>query len=182
MEGRKNVGMSLLLFSTLIAASAWAVAVDSVSAEFGSGNKTRAVRFGVQSDWNKPLFENKHVQLAGYWDFTIGYWRGRQHRDIPGARQHLIDIGIAPVLRLQSNGGRGLYGEIGVGPRVLSERYDNNGRRLSTHFQFGSHLGIGYQVNERFDIAVKYQHISNASIKSPNSGVEFTIARATYRF
>jgi lipid A 3-O-deacylase len=93
-----------------------------------------------------------------------------------------VDIGITPVLRYQRNDGHGWYGEVGIGLHLLSDDYNNNGRELSTHFQFGDHIGAGYVFPQGLEIGLGYQHFSNGSIKKPNDGVNFTVLRLAYPF
>lgn len=148
-------------------------AADSTSIEFGSGNKTKMVRLGMQWNWDRQWWRSNGTHLGGYWDLNFAHWRGEQYRDIPNTRQSINVIGITPVLRLQNNHLKGLYGEIGIGIRLLSEHYDNNGRQLSTKFQFSDHIGIGYVFANNLELGVKLQHFSNASIKKPNDGLNF---------
>jgi lipid A 3-O-deacylase len=50
--------------------------------------------------------------------------------------------------------------------------------------QFGSHVGIGARFGNKdaFELSYRYQHISNASIKHPNNGINFNILRVGYWF
>jgi len=56
--------------------------------------------------------------------------------------------------------------------------------RMSTAFQFGSHIGFGYRfgVTNSFDIGYRFQHLSNAGIKHPNSGINFHQIRLQHNF
>lgn len=155
-------------------------AVDSVSLELGSGNKTRLVRAGMQWHWESKWNIAENAQLSGLWDLSLAQWRGRRHKNQAGDTQDLIAIGISPMLRLASRENTGPYFETGLGPHLLSDNYDNNGRQLSTRFQFGSHLGLGYIFSNGLDVALRFQHYSNASIKKPNDGVNFLILRFSY--
>jgi hypothetical protein len=51
-------------------------------------------------------------------------------------------------------------------------------------FQFGNNVGAGYRFGAKgaFDLGVRYQHLSNASIKRPNNGINFTQVRLQYWF
>jgi hypothetical protein len=55
---------------------------------------------------------------------------------------------------------------------------------MSTAFQFGNHVGLGYRfgATNAFDLSYRFQHLSNASIKSPNAGINFHQVRAQYNF
>jgi lipid A 3-O-deacylase len=157
-------------------------AVDSASLEFGTGNKTRMARVGVQWDWERQWWRSNGTHLGGYWDLTLAHWQSNRYRNQPGNTHTLAAIGITPVFRFQNDSRAGLYWEGGVGLYYLSDLYDNNGRQLSTNVEFGSHLGVGYVFRNNLDLGLKIQHFSNGGIKKPNGGVNFLIARASYRF
>jgi opacity protein-like surface antigen len=167
---------------SFILCNAPAHAADSVSVEAGSGNETRLSRIGVQWNWDQNWQISDNAQLSGYWDLSLAHWRGKRYRDVEGSHQNLTAIGFTPVFRLTSKDKSGPYLEIGTGPHLLSELYDNNRRQLSTRFQFGSVLGIGYVFASKLDASIRYQHYSNASIKKPNDGVNFFIVRLSYAF
>jgi lipid A 3-O-deacylase len=171
---------ALLLAFTSISLPAFAA--DSVSIEAASGNKTRLTRIGVQWKWERNWQILENAELSGYWDLTLANWEEKRYRDVPGSRQSLTAIGFVPTFRLKTRDVIGPYLEIGTGPHLLSELYDNNRRQLSTRFQFGSLLGIGYVFSNKLDAAIRYQHYSNASIKKPNDGVNFLIVRLSYAF
>lgn len=159
-----------------------ACAADSASVEFGSGNKTDMTRIALQWQWERRWGKSSKMHLTGYWDLNLGYWRGQRYRGIEGQRQNLTVLGITPVFRLQQNTLHGFYGEAGIGVNHLSGYYDNNDRQLSTQFQFGDHIGIGYVFRNRLDLSYRFQHFSNGSIRRPNDGVNFSIIRLSYPF
>ncbi|SFV06231.1 Lipid A 3-O-deacylase (PagL) [Pseudoduganella namucuonensis] len=176
----------------IIAASAALLAVqashaadrmfDTVYGEFASGSKIRMARAGATADWNKQWFQSNGTSLSGYWDASVGAWRGTQARNIPGAHQNIVDIGFTPVFRFQSDSKKGFYAEAGIGLHLLSKTYNNNDDRLSTAFQFGDHIGVGYVFNNNWEVALKMQHYSNGGIKKPNSGVDYGVVKVAYRF
>lgn len=155
-------------------------AVDSVSFEFGTGNKTKLVRTGLQWKWDTSWEVGPTTQVSGYWDLSLARWRSDKYRDVADAHQNLWAIGISPVLRLASKENAGMYFEAGLGPHLLSDLYDNNSRQLSTRFQFGSHIGLGYVFSNKLDTALRFQHYSNGGIKDPNDGVNFLLLRISY--
>ena len=154
---------------------------DSTSLEFATGNKTQILRVGAQWKWDRKWWQSNGTHLGGYWDATLAQWRGTRYQNTD-ATQNITDIGLTPVFRFQSDTLKGWYGEAGIGAHLLSKLYDNNGRRLSTAFEFGDHIGIGYVFANSLDLGVKYQHFSNGGIKEPNNGVNFTVVRASYSF
>lgn len=156
--------------------------LDSAYGEFGSGSKVRMARVGVTQDWDAQWFKSNGTHLGGYWDASFGAWRGTQARNIPGARQELVDIGLTPVFRFQNDSKKGFYVEGGIGFHLLSHTYNNNDDALSTAFQFGDHIGVGYVFKNNWEIAVKMQHFSNGGIKKPNSGVDYGVIKLAYRY
>jgi len=156
--------------------------LDSTSLELAQGNKTQQIRVGAQSHWKQEWVLSGGSHVTGYWDFTLGYWNNYRYLNILDNTQHLVDVGVAPIFRLQGGSTQGLYGEMGVGPYLLSAQYDNNGRRLSTHFQFRTRLGVGYVLRNGMDIGLKIEHVSNGGIKEPNSGVNLAGLRVAYLF
>lgn len=156
--------------------------VDSASFEFGTAPKVRLARFAVQADWDRRWLAASGHHLSGYWDVSAAYWRGTAYKNLPNARQHLGVLGFTPVFRYGRDDKLGWYAEGGIGVHLMSEKYDNNDDRLSTAFQFGDHIGIGYVSVNRWDLGLQVQHFSNGGIKKPNSGVNFLVASAKYRF
>ncbi len=173
---------ALALALTVAATQAHAHPFTSASVEAGTGDRTKMVRFGLQSAWEKKWFASNGSHLGGYWDVTLSGWRGNRFRNVPGQHQTLADIGLTPVWRWQRDDKRGLYFEGAVGIHLLSKLYDNDDNQLSTSFQFGDHIGIGYVFNNKVDLGLKIQHFSNGSIKKPNDGVNFIVAKASWAF
>jgi hypothetical protein len=174
--------VALALGCAFAALSTASYAVDSASLEFGSGDQTKMVRVGAQWKWDKQWWRSNGTHIGGYWDLTLAQWRGDRFRNVPGNKQNITVLGITPVFRLQSDNLKGFYAEVGIGAHLLSELYDNDGKQLSTSFQFGDHIGLGYVLRNNADISVKIQHFSNGSIKKPNDGVNFAVVRVSYPF
>ena len=154
--------------------------IDSASIEYGQGNKTNFFRAALQHNWESPVAEFQNSRINAYWDLSLSQWRGTRYQQ---GKEHksLTAIGITPVFRWQTSTQQGFYGEFGIGAYLLSDLYDNNGRRFSTHFQFGDHLAAGYQWSQN-DLQLRLQHFSNARIKEPNPGINFISLRYTYHF
>ncbi|WP_187363486.1 acyloxyacyl hydrolase [Massilia frigida] len=156
--------------------------IDHASMEFGGGAKVQMVRFGVQKDWSQRWFQSNGTHLSGYWDASIAQWRGNAYQNVDGRHQNITNIGFTPVFRFQADDLSGWYGEAGIGLNLLSKRYDNDSNQLSTAFQFGDHLGVGYVFANQWDVGMKVQHFSNGGYKKPNSGVNFLLLKASRRF
>lgn len=175
-----------LLAGALVAAAAPCAAdarwAHGTSTEAGTGEKAEMVRAGIQRPIGRTWLRSPARHLGAYWDLTLARWRGDAYRNVDGARQYFWDLGLTPVFRYQRNDGLGWYAEAGVGIHYLSDLYDNNGSQLSTRFQFGDHLGVGYVLANGWELGLKFQHFSNGSIKAPNAGVNFIVLKAAYRF
>lgn len=169
----------LLLLACLVPAGAvWAV--DGASFELGRGDSADMGRVGLQWKWNKQWLKGRQWHVSGYWDVVAGRW---QRDVVSGHNSSITEVGLTPTFRLQQNDGKGLYAEAAVGFHLLSDT-SLGPRRFSTAFQFGEHLGVGYQFGATgaLDLGLRVQHLSNASIKQPNNGINFTQVRAQYWF
>lgn len=174
-----GIGAALLAGQAGAAENGW---IDSASFEFGRGPEVHMARLAVQKDWDARWFASNGRHLSGYWDLSAAYWRGTAYRNVPGQRQNLAVVGITPVARYGRDDKLGWYVEAGIGANLFSELYNNDDNQLSTAFQFGDHLGVGYVTANKWDLGLKFQHYSNASIKRPNSGANFLVLSARYRF
>ncbi len=169
---------ALLLAGTCYAAPG----IDSASLEYGSGDKTELLRVGVQSKWDVKWFAGNGKHLGGYWDVSFATWRQNKYKGINGNTETLTNIGFTPIFRWQNDNLLGWYFEGGIGVNRLSKLYDNDGARLSTLFQFGDHIGMGYVFENNWEIGTKFQHFSNGGYRKPNHGVNFLEIKAAYHF
>jgi lipid A 3-O-deacylase len=178
----KKVRTSLVATAFVLAAApAVSFAVDGVSFEVGTGNSTQIARVGAQWRWDQQWFKSNGTHLGGYWDLSLSQWRGNRYQD-RDATQNITVIGITPVFRFQNDSLKGFYVEGGVGANLMSELYNNGGNQMSTSFEFGDHIGLGYVFQNKLDIGLRLQHYSNGGIKHPNDGVNFAVLRAAYQF
>jgi lipid A 3-O-deacylase len=162
-------------------ASAPAFAIDGFAVEAGRGEGIDMGRIAVQWDWNRELLRMSDWQLGGYFDLAIGQWH---HGDVrPGQNDNITEIGLTPVFRVEGTSRTGPYLEAGIGFHLLSHTQIGD-KRVSTAFQFGDHLGFGYRFGAKsaFDLGYRFQHLSNASIKRPNPGINFHQIRLQYHF
>jgi lipid A 3-O-deacylase len=186
MRFKPTLLSALLAFTAVLSASssiaADSYAPDSYSAEYAAGNRTQAARVGAQWKWQRSWWNSNGTHIGGYWDADIARWHGTRNQNIPDKVQNLWEIGVTPVFRFERDTGLGPYAEAGIGAHLLSANYNNNGRQLSTHFEFGDHIGVGYVFSNRLDLGLRIQHFSNGGIEQPNSGVNFATVRASYAF
>lgn len=173
--------LSVLLFSMLMTAQAYAV--DGMSVEYGSGDSADMARVGALWNWDKSWFNDGDWHVTGFWEASAGQWRGKSS---VGNNQTVTDIGITPVFRFEQQQPDGMapYLEGAIGFHLISPAFIYANRKFGSSFQFGDHVGFGVRFGERqqFDLGYRYQHLSNAGIKKPNQGINFSQVHFDYRF
>lgn len=172
----------LAVLTMLLPRLAAAATVDGISLEAGGGAKVQMLRVAVQKYWTRKYFQSNGTHIGAYWDFSLAQWRGNAYKDVDGQHQNITNIGVTPVLRFQSDSLKGWYVEGGIGFNLLSERYDNDSNFLSTNYQFGDHVGVGYVFDNKWELGMKLQHFSNGGFKKPNSGVNFLLVKLARPF
>jgi len=161
--------------------------IDAVSFTYGQdedSNDTDIYRLGLQNRWERTWFKGGAWYLGGYWDAELAYVES----DAGGnGNSNLLDLSLTPVFRYQrdANLSSGVtpYAEAGIGPHLFS-RTQLGLQKYSTAFQLGSLIGfgLGFGGNGQYEIAYRYQHISNAGIKNPNDGLNLHLLRLGYSF
>jgi len=183
---KKQICLKILAIGCLLTSVQVAQAIDyapdSASFEVGTGNKTQLVRAATQWDWDNKWWQSNGTHIGGYWDLSLAEFRENKYQNIPDQHRNLTDIGFTPVFRFQKDDKKGLYAEAGIGLHLMSHLYNNDGRRFSTAFEFGDHLGAGYVFSNGLDLGLRLQHFSNGSIKEPNNGADFAVMRVAYHF
>lgn len=177
----KAIGTILLLFMF----SGNAMAMNGLSIIAGAGEESTA-RYGIslKRDWEKKWFAEKDWYLSGYWEGGVGNWKGDEGST---GNDSITTVSLTPVFRLQPQrpGENGIlpYIDFAVGIYILSDTTIGD-RNLSTSFQFGSQIGVGFRFGKKqeFEIGYLFEHLSNASIKKPNPGINFLLLRLGYRF
>lgn len=180
----KSVGAAVFAAAFCVQAAHAQVAtgwVDSASIGVGTNPQQRMLRLAVQKDWERRWLARDGYHVSGYWETSLSVLHLRAYENVPGRKKNIAVAGFTPVFRYQSDNKLGLYAEAGIGVNLFSDLYKNGDKELSTAFQFGDHLGVGY-TTARWDVGLRYQHYSNASIKSPNGGANWIVAKAAYRF
>lgn len=151
----------------------------------------RANQFGVQLGGGLGDHHIKKGDLAMVWDPGLTWWHiGSWHFALVGeaylsywhtnegtVHSSIGEFGMTPVLRFIQNSGRiRPYVEAGVGVRLLTHPRISDRFTVSSAFQFADMVGVGAQFGERqqYQAGFRFQHVSNASIKKPNPGINFT--------
>ena len=157
-------------------------AQDSYSIEAGDGNMATLLQLALRKPWDSdfPILNEHHIQT--FYTISVAEIVERKYQDVSGLQHTLTDIGFTPVLRWQVTAPHGLYAELGIGINYMNEKYHNNGRNMSSDFQFGDHIGIGYVFDSNLDLNLNFQHFSDAGIRMPNPAVNFVNIRLGWRF
>jgi lipid A 3-O-deacylase len=78
-----------------------------------------------------------------------------------------------------------VFGEVAFGPAIHSGKLKGglrNWRGLGCRVLFRSTFNLGFDVSENLRVMATYDHISNANLCSPNSGLSTIGARIGYKF
>ena len=166
-----------------LAAAASSFAFDAPHAVFvqgGTWTHVRSATLGLTWDW--AWHRDYGVgTLTGYTEVALARWRTNGRAVDAGFTQ----AGVTPVLRLYPHGtGAGWFAELGIGANVIAPHYHNDTRVFSSTFNFGDHVGVGrrFGANASHELALRFQHFSNAGISHPNPGENFVQLRYAYRF
>lgn len=168
-------------FLMLFAGNVWAV--DGVSIEAGNGDHTDTYRVGALWNFDRQWFTEGDWLVAGFWEAAAGTWQGRS---AVGNNQHITDISVTPVFRFQQKnpGSFAPYLEGAIGFHLITPTFIYDNRHFGSAFQFGDHLGAGVRFGEhqQYDVAYRYQHLSNGGIKKPNQGINLNQIHFVYHF
>jgi hypothetical protein len=108
-----------------------------------------------------------HAQLAG------SVWRVP---DIAGTTRR-FDLSASAIWRAARRWG---YAEAGFGPYLLSKTINNADTRMPSSLEFGTHLGLGFDLGTHSSLGIAVQHLSNGGIKQPNGGINLLLVQYTY--
>ncbi|EJO32063.1 acyloxyacyl hydrolase [Achromobacter marplatensis] len=170
------IGLALAGAATVASAQSSEGTQGGVSMHYGIGDHYQrfTLNYETPSVWTH--------QFGGNWgrlDLTpelgASYWWADGSRS-PG---HVWQLNAIPMFRWWT--GERFYLEAGIGATVFSStRFANE--NISTAFQFGDHVGMGFLLTPNNRIGVRYSHFSNASIKRPNPGLDLVQLTYTYQF
>ena len=171
---KKHCNIWSILLGAIVFSNS-AMADYAISLAYGQSNKPdglKAYQVGVQKLWAKKWFEHEKFYLSGYWDVQAGYVKANAN---PGENKSLYQIAVLPSLRfnIALSNTVAWYLDAGIGPGIISKTSLGN-RQMSTAFQFYNQVGTGLRFGTKqvFDLGVYYVHLSNASIKRPNTGMD----------
>ncbi|CAM2189798.1 Lipid A deacylase [Paraburkholderia sacchari] len=159
-----------------------------------------ADQFGVQLGAGVASYGVKKLDLGLVWDPGLQWWHfagfhftvvGEGHvaywnlTEAGASHPNIWEFGVTPVFRIIKDSGwfRPFF-EAGIGVRLLSHVQLTGDRTMSTAFQFANLVGVGAQFGEHqnFQAGFRFQHVSNADIKTPNPGLNFSQIYVQYNF
>lgn len=161
-----------------------ASAMNAITVDTGYGlDDTRLLRLNFSLDDNRRNPAQDGWKWNQYWEANLSYWYLYKQKE---GEEDLFELGITPNFRVERNWasqwGRP-YLEAGLGVHLLSKVHIGP-RDLGSALQFGTHAGFGLRFgsHEQWDIAYRYEHLSNAGLKEPNPGINFGMVRFGYRW
>lgn len=149
-------------------------------AQFGVADEVTAATAGLI--WN-PGWNALPAAWSVYFEASLSRWNSRG--GYPSDHGVLTQVGLIPVFRWRADQGRSAwFWEGGIGATVTSSVYRTAGKRFSTSFNFGDHVGVGYSFGtaKGNEVALRIEHFSNAGIKHPNPGQNFVQLRYVRHF
>jgi lipid A 3-O-deacylase len=151
---------------------------DAAFVQLGGGQDSETTAtVGVVWPWSWQR-EAWGGRLSGFTELYASHWRVE---DFGGGKQTFWQLGLVPYVRYNFAGGP-WFAELGIGASVTDRLYKTPDKEFSTRFNFSDNLAVGrtFGADNRQEISLRLQHISNAGIKKPNPGEEFVQLR--YRF
>ncbi|HTR08837.1 MAG TPA: acyloxyacyl hydrolase [Paraburkholderia sp.] len=167
---------------------------------FGAASAHAQNTFGIQLGAGVADNDVKKLDLGFVWDPALQWWHfggfhftllGEAHvaywkLDDPDAiYANTWEFGVTPVFRIiKDTGWFRPFFEAGVGVRLISHVRQTPYRTMSSSFQFADMVGVGAQFGEHgnYQIGFRFQHLSNADIKQPDPGLNFSEIYIQYNF
>ncbi|WP_240655573.1 acyloxyacyl hydrolase [Paraburkholderia phosphatilytica] len=167
----------------------------NTSTDAASGN-----RWGIQLGAGIANHDMKKFDLGIVWDPHLNWWyfggfhftavveghaalwHSTASNNVNG---NIGEFGIEPVIRIiKDSGAIRPYIEAGAGVRVLTHPRITSTYTVSTAFQFADIVGVGAEFggHQQYLAGLRLEHVSNASIKDPNPGINFTQLYLQYNF
>jgi hypothetical protein len=154
----------------------------SLFAQAGFGdNNTQSYLAGATWEWNWNK-QTSWGDITGFQEASFGRW---VTRDAPNqGSAWATQVGITPVFRLRpASWGGQWFAELGIGANVILPIYRSQHKRFSTEFNFGDHVAVGrwFGARSEHELALRFEHFSNAGIDHPNPGENFVQVRYAHR-
>lgn len=158
-----------------------AIYAEGGSAPHGAGT-THIASVGVMLPWT-PSFLPAGGSHSAYWDLFAAHWQADERNG--DGRHGYTQLGAIATWRYRFDTGLSpWFAEAGIGALMMDNVYRTPAREFSTAFQFTEVLGVGrsFGSGQAHELSLRFQHISNGGIKSPNPGENTWRLRYAYRF
>jgi len=161
-------------------------------ASLASGADQNWVEFGVRLGYSKDIRgENLNqleiataYRLPSAWMLDDGWVLESRINASAGALHGGGDtaaiVTMGPGLAWISPGQQYTF-EAGISPTLIS-KHEFGDADFGGNFQFTSFVGVNARLGERIAASVRVQHMSNATIYSPNPGLDQMMLGIHYRF
>ncbi len=161
-----------------------AAAFNAVTVDAGYGlEDTKLLRFNYAIGDRPPKPAENGWAWRHFWEANLSYWYLYKNTN---GEDGLFELGLTPNLRSEPeqpwSWGRP-YWEAGLGVHLLSKVHIGT-RDLGSAFHFGTHVGFGLRFGdkEQWDLAWRFEHLSNGGLKEPNPGINFSMIRFGYHW
>lgn len=149
----------------------------------GGGDPAHAAALGMLIPSSLfPAIPRQAGPLSLHWDISLAHWRTDR---VQGGHRQFTQLTGMGVWRHPIGGpDASWFVDLGLGITLFDRLYRSGTDRFSTAFQFTEAIGLGYRFGEgnAYEVSVRVQHISNASIKKPNPGENVVRLRFACRF
>jgi hypothetical protein len=140
-----------------------------IDAEDGAQLNSYEVMAWMKTPWEWSIHDA--IELEFYLEGTAGIIDG------VGETSGLVHLGLLAEIEIDDFPVSFL---VGTGPTLLTEdEFDDYD--MGSQLQFTSSIGFRVEI-ESFQLAYRYQHISNASIDETNPGLNMHVFSAIYEF
>ena len=150
------------------------VALVLACAGYNSGAQVALAGIGASWDITKRSKARDETGFAGRIDGQIAHWRGL---GTPTDNHYLWDFSAIPMLRYTFDwtASPRIYVEGGFGIHFLTHTRINNDRMMGASFQFGEIVGAGvtFGPDNKYELGVFVQHVSNGNTASYNWGLTY---------
>lgn len=132
-------------------------------------------RIGLLKEWELRWMENPTGYVTGYFELSYNRWKADE--------ETINGVAFSPVFQYAFNTGIPEfhpYVEGGIGVAYIDD-YSIKGRNLSSNLHFEDRIGTGIRFHH-IDLNFRYMHYSNASLKSPNDGIDMFMGTLSWYF
>lgn len=158
------------------AENTWRVEFTGVGGVYsGETERDGDFYFTGSIEYGWPIFSRAVLGLKAYPLFLY-----REKEDAVGESEWIYGFGAGVSARIYAKRDTrtGLYGEVSVTPVWHTDYFEGNGSRVN----FLSEFAIGYDFENDWHVALKWEHLSNARLSGDNAGVNGVGLAVGYRF